>query len=205
MLGLPAAMATAALLMLFMLGMRSARPPHGYVGSRLGFRAGVALLHLLQPMARAWGRTRHRGAARNNLPHRPSLPGPIRDVEGTTLLMPDAGRAELSAACLALLRRSGWRITVGSGWEDYDARMIAGPFIVGDLLSSNHPHGCTQLRVRRRVRWAPTALLLAVITIVAFVDLLPAVLILVIALIETGREFWRTGGALSRALRGTAR
>jgi GT2 family glycosyltransferase len=204
-LGLPAVVAMAALLVLFILGMRSARPPHDYVGSRLGFRAGVALLHLLQPMARAWGRAHYRGAPRNNMQHGPSLPGTIRDVDGTTLLMPAGGRAELSAAFLTLLRRSGWRITVGSGWEDYDARVIAGPFIFGDVLSSNHPHGCTQLRVRRRVRWTSTAVVLAVITIVAFLDLLAAVLVLAMALVETGREFWRTGGALSRALRGTAR
>lgn len=201
MLAVPAVLAMAGLVLLGGVDVARARPPRACRTGRLGFRADVAAMHLLQPLVRTWGRARHRPIARRRGQRRPSLPGPMRAIGGGTLLAPHEGpRAEVTAAAVAVLHLSGLRVAPGTGWEDFDARVMGGPFLVGELLTSSHPQGWVQLRVRRRLRWRAVAAFLSLVCLVATVDLLPAVVVLAAGLAEVVRELWRTGGAVHRVL-----
>src|SRR5439155_4194739 len=117
--------AFAFLLGLFAADVVRCRPPaHVRGGSTSGFRAGVALMHLLQPLARTWARVRHAAVARRDLPSRVALPGPVHDVDGGVLVLPaDRPRADLVSAIVADLRRARYRVSTPSGWEDHDVRM----------------------------------------------------------------------------------
>jgi hypothetical protein len=182
-----------------------ARPPRACRTGRMRFRLAVATMHLLQPLVRTWGRARHRPAARRLTQRTPLLAGPMRAIGRQALLTPHEGpRAEVTAAAIAVLQRSGLRVIPGSGWEDFDARVLGGPFVAGELLTSSHPHGWVQLRVRRRLRWPALAALLFSVCLVASVDLLPVVVVLSAGFAEVGRELWRTRSAVHRALRKAA-
>jgi hypothetical protein len=61
-------------------------------------------------------------------------------------------------AVVSELRRSGVRVVPTSGWEDYDARLLASTFVYGDLQTSSYPPGFVQLRIRRRLRWVRLAI-----------------------------------------------
>ena len=71
---------------------RRARCP----ASGLGFRARVAVHHLLQPLARFWARARHRNLARRGLEPERLLPEPVRGVPGGSSWFPRTGRAASS-------------------------------------------------------------------------------------------------------------
>jgi hypothetical protein len=133
--------------------MVRATPPRGTRDRTLRFRFKVALHHLLQPLARAWGRSRNRANARRDLPGRQPLPVPCLRVGHGLLVMPeDRPRPDFAMAVISELRRSGVRVIPASGWEDYDARVLASTFVYGDLQTSSHPTGFVQLRIRRRLR-----------------------------------------------------
>jgi hypothetical protein len=42
-----------------------------------------------------------------------------------------------------------------SGWEDYDARVVGSLLVEGELVTSAHPIGSVQMKVRRRFRRGP--------------------------------------------------
>lgn len=176
-------------------------PPMSKPGAR--FRLGVAVLELLQPLARTWGRVRHRAVIRRGVPAPPRLPGPARRAPGGVLVFPaDLARAELAASVIAHLRRGGLRVVLGGPWEDHDARLIGSTLVLGRLVTSDHPAGSTQLLVRRRLRLGPAVALGALAVLAAagrVAGLGPA--LLVIAIAEGGRGLWRTGGLVRRVVR----
>jgi O-antigen biosynthesis protein len=165
-LGLPAVAALAFLLVLAVVDLVRVRPPRG-LGHPLTFRATVALLHLAQPLVRTLGRARHRTEATRSSADAPTLPAPLQRLDGGTLLLPaDRPRPQLAAAMVTLLRRSRHRVQPGTGWEDYDARMPASVLLCADLLTSEHPEGSVQVRLRavpRHARLAATALAVVVL------------------------------------------
>jgi GT2 family glycosyltransferase len=193
-LALPAAVALAGILLIWVTDAARVQPSRAWPGRNFGFRAGVAMLHLAQPLARTWGRARYRGAARRGAQRQMRLPGPIRSLGRGSLLLPHNGpRAELADAAVAVLQASGFKVVPGTGWEDYDAQVTAGPFIAGQLLTSSCPRGWVQLRVRRRLRWRPAMSFMALVCLVALLGLFPAGVLLAIGLTELGRELRRTG------------
>jgi hypothetical protein len=193
------------LVLLGMVDAVQARPPRACRTGRLRFRAHVAVMHVLQPLVRTWGRARHRAVARRLTQAGPFLPGPMHAAERGTLLTPHVGpRAEVTAAAVAVLLQSGLRVAPGTGWEDFDARVVGGPFVVGDLLTSSHPQGWVQLRVRRRLRWPAVAAFLLLVGLVATADLLSVVIVLGAGLVEVVRELRRTRSTVHRVLKKAA-
>ena len=203
-LALPSVVLAAAL---FVTDLAQARPPRSASGIRaLRFRTAVACMTLLQPLARAGGRLRHRAPARRDLPPGDRLPWPVTELRRHMLLFPeDRPRADLAAAVVTLLRRNGMRVIEATGWEDYDARLIGSSLVRGDLVTSSHPVGSVQMRVRRRLCWPRLVTLVTLVTLVGVVDALPAALLGLLMIVEVGRGLWRTGGLVRRlAIAGAA-
>jgi hypothetical protein len=151
---------------LFLVGLLAvdtarAKAPRWVGAHGLRFRLSVAAHHLLQPLVRTWGRTQHRPIARRDLPpHRP-LPAPVRRLGRGVLLVPeDRARIDLTDALVRELRRRGHRIVSSTGWEDYDARLPLSLLVRGDLVTSSHPVGFVQLRLRPGFRWLRSAVAL---------------------------------------------
>jgi hypothetical protein len=111
-----------------------------------------------------------------------------------------ATRAELAETLIALLRNSGIRVKQATAWDDHDARIAAGPFMRGELLTSEHPAGCVQVRVRRKPMIASVVAAIVLALLSALVaETLCAVLVVGI-LASAAWGVWRTGPAVQRAL-----
>jgi len=57
----------------------------------------------------------------------------------------DRDRAALATALIVLLRAGGLPVVAATGWEDHDARFGAGPFVRGEMITSDYPSGCIQV------------------------------------------------------------
>lgn len=165
-LGLPAVAACLFLVLLAVIDAQRARPPR-HVARRAAFRINVAIHHLLQPLVRSWGRRRSSAGALRDLPGDIVLPGPTSLLAGGVVLVADTRpRPELVADVVHLLRRAGRRTGAPTGWEDYDAQFPLSVLTLGELVSSSHPDGYVQLRVRSRFRRARLVLLAIAVAIV---------------------------------------
>jgi O-antigen biosynthesis protein len=152
-LALPAVFAAVGLCLLAAVDMARTPPPRRSRTGGLRFRAQVAIHHLLQPLARFWGRNRQRNGASRDLSAHQKLPEGVRRVRGGVVVVPeDRPRSELAAALVSALRARGIRALPSSGWEDYDARLLLSPFAYGELQTSSHPEGFVQVRIRFRPR-----------------------------------------------------
>jgi O-antigen biosynthesis protein len=202
-LALPALLALIGLLALGAFDAARAHPPRNVEGSALAFRAGVAYLHLGQPLVRLWGRWRGLPDARRELPAGDPLPGPVEDVGRGVLLLPqDRERAALTAAVVHALRYVGLRVLPATGWEDHDARVIGSTILWGDLVTTAHPEGCVQLRVRPRVRALRFGVAVALATFLLVAGLMPAAaLVLAAVAVEATRGLIRLGPRVRRAVR----
>jgi hypothetical protein len=201
-LAVPTVIALAFVAMLFGIDVVRSAPPRG-VDDKLRYRFGVALLHLLQPLVRTWGRMRQAPAARRQLPPPADFPRPARRGRRGVLLFAETGlRADLAAGLVGAIRRGGVRALPSTGWDDYDAELLGSALVVGRLVTSSHPEGCVQVAVFRSPRWrriAEAALLLAVLV---FVSVPLAIVFGALVAIETGRGWWRTGPLVRRLLNG---
>jgi glycosyltransferase involved in cell wall biosynthesis len=204
-LGVPAVAALGMVAALFVLEASRVRPPPG-TRSRLRFRCVVALLSLLQPLARTWGRIRQRTPARQGLAPQVPLPQPIvRLPRGVLLLPEDRPRQELAAAVVRALRRGGLSVLPASGWEDHDARLVGSALVSGELVTSNHPVGCVQVRVRRRLRRLWGLAYAGAVAVAVPVDPVLVGALIVGGVVETLRGLWRTGPSARTAIERTAR
>jgi GT2 family glycosyltransferase len=153
-LAIPAAMAAVILSVVAALDWVRVRAPGRARRASFRFRSGVVAMHLLQPLARTWGRIRHQPDAR-----RLSMPSdwPLRVVQrrvpgGGLLLAEDAPRDRIARAVVSTLRQAGFRLSPPTGWEDHDGLIRASVTLKGRLQTSSHPAGCVPVRVRRRLR-----------------------------------------------------
>lgn len=189
-MGLPAALALAGISVVGAIDMARAKTPPG---EGMGFRAAVAVHHLLQPVVRTWGRWTHGSEAVRDL-DAPSIPGPVRRVGRSVLLFPATyGRLELISAAVRALRIAGARVGIASEWEDHDARVSASWLVYGELVTSHHVPEVVQLRIRPR----PDSLRLAVVGLIG-VGLLVASPVLggpviLFALADIAWGLWRGG------------
>jgi hypothetical protein len=92
------------------------------------------------------------------------------------------------------------RAIPANGWEDYDVRLLGSTFVVGDLVTSSHPIGSVQLKVRRRPRMFALCSAAVVIAIVAMINIVPAALLGAGSVIEVVRGAWRTGPGVRRVV-----
>jgi GT2 family glycosyltransferase len=170
-LALPALFAVVGLLLLAGIDMGRAGTLRHDPRRGLRFRASVAVHHLLQPLARAWARNRHRHLARRNADSRTELPPIVQHLRGGVVVVPeDRPRWQLAAGLIEAMRRRGIRVMYPSGWEDCDARLLLSPLVYGELQTSSHPEGFVQIRIRPRPRWRPFAATLGVGLAVALVS-----------------------------------
>lgn len=152
-LGLLPALALAFLCGLFAYDATTARPPRRMGRGQLWFRFGVAFLHVAQPLVRTRARWKENRLSRRQRPEYSSLPGPVQRLANGVLLLPeDRPRAQLAADIVGDLRRAGIPVAVPSGWEDHDALLIGSWLVVGELVTTSHPVGCVQIRVKPRIR-----------------------------------------------------
>ena len=195
-------LAILALLILGVVDASRLRPPPGRRVDRLRFRLGVSVLHLLQPLARTWGRLRHRRLARRDLPPPGHIPRPVVDLPGGALLVPETQpRTDIASAIVGALRAAGLVVVSATGWEDHDATVLASIVVAGQLVTSSHPAGSVQIRVRRRPRlpWAVTFASLTVL--LCTLSLAVGVVAGGLLALDIGVGWWRTGPGLRRRLR----
>lgn len=204
-LAVPAAAAIILLLGLFALGALSCELPRGLDRGRVAFRASVALHRVLQPLVRAWGRSRSRASALADTRRPRALQGPVSNLGRSTLVLPaDRPREEVAASIMEHLRVAGLRVLPPTGWEDYDTRIIGSTLVTGDLVTSGHPVGSVQVRVRRRLRWQRALAVAAVVALVALAHAVAAAVVATIAGAAAARGIYRTGPLLRRTIRGAA-
>jgi len=205
-LALPALSALLFLLTLGAVDVARARPPVRLSRGRLRFRAGVAVLHLLQPVVRRGGRVRHREPARRMIEtDLGALPGEGRRAPGGVLLLPaDRPRPELAAAIVNELRRRKVRVLPPTEWEDHDAAFVASTLVLGELVTSSHPDDCVQLRVRPRLRALPLSLYALVAIVAALFAPLAGAAVVAVALEEGARGGYRCGPRVRRIVRRAA-
>lgn len=204
-LAIPAGLAAAVLLLLGAVDALRTTPPRTLQRGRLRFRLAVAVHHLCQPLVRGWGRARVENHVRQAPSPRPALAGPVRRVTGGVLLLPeDRPRADVAAAVVGLLRRGGLRTVPAGEWDDYDARVMASTFVAGRLMTSSHPPGTVQIRVRRRLATGRAVLLVAAAAVLSVFDVVPAALLVLCGVGDTAWGWWRTGPFARRLIeRGT--
>ncbi|TMF82261.1 MAG: hypothetical protein E6I11_14470 [Chloroflexi bacterium] len=166
----------------------------------LRFRLMLTLLNLTQPVARAWGRARNRALARRSAIAVPEIAGPIQSLGRGVFLMPEKRpRAELAENIVQRLRRTGMRVVPPTGWESHDALVMASALIGAELVTSAHPPGWVQLRIRRFLRWKFVSVFAVLIGVAALTDARLAVVLAVIGAADIALGAWRTGPSLRRA------
>ena len=199
-LALPGLLAAVFLLGLVAIDVARARPPR-HLDAPLSFRLTVATMHLLQPLVRLWGRTRNRSPAREQLPADEALPPTVLRLGRGVLLFPaDRPRADFAAVVLARLRRRGFVVQPGTGWEDHDGQLRAGLLAYGDVLTSSHPEGSVQLRVRPRLRLVPLGVVGAVAVALLPLSLQAGLLLFAGVLLEVARGMLVVRSALRACL-----
>jgi hypothetical protein len=156
---------------------------------------------LLQPIARSWGRLRHRERARRGLPRAAAIPGPATPMAGGVLLLPDTGdRVGVTSEIVAELRRVGLRVLPATGWEDFDARIVGSLVVFGELVTSAHPIGSVQMKIRRRLRRRTTFAVLAAALLLFFANPWLGVVALVGLIAAFVLGFYRTGASVRRII-----
>ena len=150
-LGIPAAAGLAFLVALTVVNAIRIAPPRRSEQAGSAFRVRAALHHILQPLVRAWGRSRQRKPARRGIRSSNPLPLRVDEAAGVAVVEENgSGRAELAAAVVEELRGRGLRVLPANGWEDYDARVHVSPLAHADLQTSSYPEGYVQVRFRAR-------------------------------------------------------
>ena len=129
------------------------------------------------------------------------LTGPPEQLAGGVILLPLAGsRADAAASAVECLRADGLHTIIGSGFEDFDARILGSRLVAGDLITSAHPEGSLQLRVRPRLRtWWYTMVAVVAVALAAFSPILMAV-VLILAALDAAIGLWRVGPKARRAI-----
>ncbi|MFN2540434.1 MAG: glycosyltransferase family 2 protein, partial [Mycobacteriales bacterium] len=183
---------------LFGVDVARTRPPRRLGRRAVGFRCGVAYLHLAQPVVRTRARWREERLSRRQAPSHAALPGPVQRLGRGVLLVPeDRPRAQFAADLVGDLRRAGFAVAVPSGWEDHDATLVGSALVLGELVTSSHPVGCVQVRVRKRVRGMRMAAAVGLVLLAALASWPLGALCGAVVLADLARG-WRRTGSLVR-------
>jgi hypothetical protein len=121
------------------------------------------------------------------------------------LLLPaDRERPQLSEMIVDILRRSGLRLAIDSGWDDHDA-LIAGSFLLrGELVTSGHPRGCVQIQVRTRLLGGRFAFVAGAFALTAWMAPPVGAALATIVLLDLSWGAWRIGPRMRRAITAAA-
>jgi hypothetical protein len=106
---------------------------------------------------------------------------------------------------VGVLRRAGFWVTDGSGWEDYDALVVTSSLVAGRLVTTGYPEGTMQVAVSTHLRPYRTAA--AVVTAASAALVVPVIgaAIAAATLAEIGRGCWGAGPRARRVVREAAR
>jgi glycosyltransferase involved in cell wall biosynthesis len=201
--GLIAGAGALALLMLAVIDVARVSPPRALRGSAGLFRCRVAALHLVQPIARSWGRaTCSIGARRDQLPA-VELPGPSVDAPGGVLVLPaDRPREQIVEQVIGCLTAHGLRTMPATAWSSYDATVFGSALVCGRLVTSSWPEGAVQIRFRPRPRLLAIGLLAGLASALGAAGSIgPVIAFSVAAAIELGRGAWAVGPRARRVIR----
>src|SRR5262249_60667442 len=100
------------------------------------------------------------------------IAGAGSDGGGGVVLFPDHGdRTALASQIVGELRRHGYRVLPADGWDDYDARVVGSALLYGELVTSAHPIGSVQMKVRRRFRAGPAIALAIGVCVLAVANI----------------------------------
>src|SRR5439155_326297 len=138
---------------------RRAHLPIAYVSprNRVRLRAVIALLHVLQPIARLVGRVKH-GLT---LWRRRGVPALVTPRARTVALWSEHWRAptERLAALESWLREQGQTVVRGGDWDRWDLELRQGCLAAARLLAGTEEHGRGRQLTRFRVwaRWSRIA------------------------------------------------
>ena len=127
----------------------------------------VALLYLLQPIARGWPRYAHRlrrsetpTAARANVSAMAELYDDVKNVY-TVNYWNEAGieRFEFLSKLLEVLDRDQWQATADSGWDEFDVTIFGDRFtkVTVNTVAENHGGNKRLLRARLSTGWTLVA------------------------------------------------
>ena len=202
-LGIGAAIAACGVLTLGLTDAVRAQVPVA-CERRASFRTIVTLLTLAQPVARLAGRLRARAAAGGGIARRSTTkPGFLPTAQrGVYITEHDRDRAEVVVIAMTALREAGLRIMPARGWEDHDGRVIGSLLISGDLVSSAHPPGWVQFRMRRRLRWKIAFPYVLLAVTLGVLQPIAGLVLCVGGALELVRGIWRTGATVERTLCG---
>jgi hypothetical protein len=175
----------------------AAHAPRGT--SRLLFGA----LHVAQPIARRLGRLHARPAVRAAAARgRTPLP-PLTHTRGRGAIVEhDRPRVELVLDLVDALRRGGLRMRTASSFVEHDASGLASLLVRAELLTSAHPVGWVQIRIRRLPAW-PIVIMTALLAVMLCVSGEPTLIVGLLAvavLADIAIGFVRSGPMARRAL-----
>jgi glycosyltransferase involved in cell wall biosynthesis len=203
-LAVPALVAALFVASLALVDAVRAIPPRRLRRHRLRYRLGVATMHVLQPLARRWGRRRQVGRRDETEPQvdvELALPTRV----GSAVVVPHSGpRDGLVAGITAIVRRAGVRVVPSSGWDPFDARLVGSSVVWGHLVTGAFPEGSVQIRVRRRPRWGALGVAVVTVGVAAIAEPWAGATLAGLLLAEVVRGWWRTGPLVRRALREAA-
>lgn len=186
------AVGLAGLVLLFVIDAIRSTTPAGWLGNRTVFRWQVAALHLLQPLARSGGRhIRWRSRADRTVEVSPVV-GAGRRVGGAIVIIEDRiPRVSLLSQFIDGFRGAGLRVVPVTGWEDHDIEVISSLLVRGRLLSSSHPPGWIQVRLRMRARPVIAPALLGVVVLLAMLQPLAAAVLVALGAVSLARGIYR--------------
>jgi glycosyltransferase involved in cell wall biosynthesis len=197
---LPAGLALALTATLFLVDALRTVPPRRWVRSRWRFRLAVARLHIVQPLVRTWGRLRRQQGAPRDTPTTVRLSQPLRRLPGGALLVAEEGhRPAFAAALLEEIRRRGVRVVSSRGWDDHDGRLHISLLLTAELLTSSHPPGFVQVRVRHRARSECIVLTALAVCLVPIVPIAAGAIALA-AFADIGWGWWRMRRLIQQSL-----
>lgn len=192
-LALPAAAGLLWLLTLAAIDAVTVSVPPNYP-RRWRLRLITAALHLVQPLARVYGRLPAIQPGRRCPRNKMVLPGPVQPLPGGVLLLPlDRPREQLVTLIVSCLCGAGLPTRPSGPWEDHDATVHASNLIAGRLLTSAHPEGSVQLRIDPRPRAWRLAVLVAAVAGLSTVSPLAAALLGGAIALDLTWGLWRVG------------
>ena len=201
----PALVGLGALTALFLADAVRCTPPASIRRGRLKFRAHVGLLHLLQPLARIVGR-HWRGARQVHTPvtsgRQPAAMSLHR--RKVAVARADRPRPQLVAELVDQCRGARVRVLPTTEWEDHDAHVSGSVLVKGELVTSSHPPGWIQIRVRVATRKTVAALLLLVAAVVALSAPMAAAALLLVGAADVARGRRRARRTLRALVAGGA-
>jgi hypothetical protein len=186
---------------LFAVDAVRTRPLRGSSRLSLRFRAEVAALFVVQPLARLLGRLASADEITRAAPATPWIAaGAVKRRRGVVMIATSGPRDEMMAGLVRQFREGHLVVVAPTGWEDHDCRVMASTLVTGDVISSSHVPGTVQIRIRTRLRIAVLAGFVVLAAIAAIATPAAAVVVLLAAAVELARGLWCTRFVLPRTI-----